>query len=1298
MYICFLNKTNMRNSLLFIFITISSLFSTKALSQAGFTCDQAISITSLPYQTTDNTVNYSDTFDIPQPSGCVVEGGNYMDGNDVFYSYIPTSDAVINIKMTPTDSWSGIFVYDGCSNVGITCIGGVANSSDTIREINELSVLAGHTYIIVISTFPQPQTIGYTLEIQNTINCLVPTLLTCSGITSNSITLNWGAQSGQSNYEVIALPCNAPAPAASASGNICSSTSFTFNNLTPSTCYSFYVRSLCNNNEYSTWSTITNINTTVMIPVCGGQFIDNGGSNGLYANNSDDVYTIYPSNPGDVVSVNFTTFDLEQNYDGLYVYNGSSTSATLISSGNLAGAIPGGVPGAFWGTTIPGPFTSTDPCGCLTFRFRSDNTINHAGWTATVECQTPTSCVIPSAATINSISGSGATVSWIENGTASHWQILVLPATSPAPLQTDTGVTINTNPYQINGLLYATAYKVYIKSICQNNTNSYWSNPTTFTTISNNCLAPTAILTNSISATEANLSWTQTGTVNQWEVIVLPLNSPAPTATAIGTITTTNSYQATGLTSGSVYTIYVRAICSTTESSNWSIGYNFTPFVSSPAIVTNTTQYTNSQLVNDVLINNPCLTVSNISSSTGTNFGSVNGIGYFTNSNPAFPISSGIILSTGNALNAHGPNSSILNEGGTAWTGDSQLEGIISSAIGQPMNSFNATKLEFDFTSLNSYMSFNFLFASDEYGTFQCDYADAFAFLLTDLETGITTNLAVVPGTTIPVSVVTIRNMENNSSCASSNPAFFGSYTAPNTSVSYGSPTNFNGQTMKMTASANIIPNHNYHIKLVIADRGDSIYDSAVFIEAGTFASGPPECSDKIQLVAFIDDNGNGIKDTNEVNFTYGSFTTIQNNSSDVTNISSPLGIYTLYDTNPLNIYDFGYQINPEFIPYYSVGVTNYNDINIPVNSGTQILYFPITLTQGFNDVEVNIAPIGTPRPGYYYVNKIAYRNLGVANASGTITFTKDTNVSIAYVSESGNTITSTGFTYDFTNLNPYETRYIYVAMLVDSNAVIGDLLTNSVSISATSNDVNLTNNSNYSSQIVVASYDPNDKMESHGEKIKINEFNQNDYLFYTLRFQNIGTANAINIKIEDILDSRIDEESIRAVTASHNYIMERINNNITFKFDYIQLPSYLENEELSKGYITFKVKLKPGFAVGDIIPNTASIYFDNNAPVITNTFNTEFVASLANEDFNSSNFMLYPNPSNSIVQVSLQHTTDTIQNITIYDVLGKTIKTINKFISNDISVDVSNFSKGVYFFEITTNTNLKSIKKLVVN
>lgn len=256
----------------------------------------------------------------------------------------------------------------------------------------------------------------------------------------------------------------------------------------------------------------------------------------------------------------------------------------------------------------------------------------------------------------------------------------------------------------------------------------------------------------------------------------------------------------------------------------------------SQQIVVNNTNHTIPQLVNDVLINSSCLQVNNITWRTGSNFGAENGIGYFTNTNPNFPMRSGVILSTGNALNAPGPNTSPLNDGNNnAWIGDTDLEQVLAQA-GIEMESTNATVLEFDFVALSPNFSFDFLFASEEYGNYQCYFSDAFAFLLTNQTTGETQNLAVIPNTNTPISVFTIRDYLYNSLCESANSEYFGNFNGG--SQANASATNFNGETKLMQARTTLIPNNSYHIKLVIADRYDYQNDSAIFISSSSFNIG----------------------------------------------------------------------------------------------------------------------------------------------------------------------------------------------------------------------------------------------------------------------------------------------------------------------------------------------------------------------------------------------------------------------------------------------------------------------------
>lgn len=233
-----------------------------------------------------------------------------------------------------------------------------------------------------------------------------------------------------------------------------------------------------------------------------------------------------------------------------------------------------------------------------------------------------------------------------------------------------------------------------------------------------------------------------------------------------------------------------------------------------------------TQLVEDVLINNACANVSNITV-TSYNGGGGDSYGYFTAGTSAFPFVEGIVLTTGRAVSAIGPNSGILSEGPTSWAGDSDLE----QALGVN-NTINATVLEFDFLPLANKISFDYLFASEQYLTNpssgQCNYTDGFAFLLKKANTSDPyQNLALVPGTNIPVRVNTVRGA--GTICPAANEAYFDSFN------DFENPTNYNGQTVILTAASTVEPNVLYHIKLVIADQGNNLYDSAIFLGGGSF-------------------------------------------------------------------------------------------------------------------------------------------------------------------------------------------------------------------------------------------------------------------------------------------------------------------------------------------------------------------------------------------------------------------------------------------------------------------------------
>ena len=194
--------------------------------------------------------------------------------------------------------------------------------------------------------------------------------------------------------------------------------------------------------------------------------------------------------------------------------------------------------------------------------------------------------------------------------------------------------------------------------------------------------------------------------------------------------------------------------------------------------------YTAQQLVENVLINNPCATVSNVTVSGDPFSGAQQSYGYFSNGGGTFPFANGVILCTARASRAAGPNTNLIDEGQNTWQGDLDLEQAISMT-----NTYNATTLEFDFTPQNSNFRFNYIFASEEYqGTAPCRYSDGFAFLLKEVGSSAPyQNLALIPGTTTPVLVTSVHPAIAGS-CAAANESYFGGYN------NSGAPINFNGR------------------------------------------------------------------------------------------------------------------------------------------------------------------------------------------------------------------------------------------------------------------------------------------------------------------------------------------------------------------------------------------------------------------------------------------------------------------------------------------------------------------------
>ena len=159
-------------------------------------------------------------------------------------------------------------------------------------------------------------------------------------------------------------------------------------------------------------------------------------------------------------------------------------------------------------------------------------------------------------------------------------------------------------------------------------------------------------------------------------------------------------------------------------------------------------------------------------------------------------------------------------------------------------------------------------------------------------------------------------------------------------------------------------------------------------------------------------------------------------------------------------------------------------------------------------------------------------------------------------------------------------------------------------------------------------------------------------------------------------------------VNASHNSKTKITDDKVEFIFENINLPF---DDATNDGYIVFKIKTKSTLTVGESVSNTASIYFDYNFPIVTNTAASAF-QNLSSEDFSSENkVLLYPNPVKNTLFLTSKNNIDSI---IIYDIQGRKIQD-NIVNSNELRLDTNGLIKGCYFIEIIFQ-NQKMTKKFI--
>ncbi|MBB6369105.1 T9SS type A sorting domain-containing protein [Chryseobacterium shigense] len=378
---------------------------------------------------------------------------------------------------------------------------------------------------------------------------------------------------------------------------------------------------------------------------------------------------------------------------------------------------------------------------------------------------------------------------------------------------------------------------------------------------------------------------------------------------------------------------------------------------------------------------------------------------------------------------------------------------------------------------------------------------------------------------------------------------------------------------------------------------------------------------------------------------------------------------------------------------YFNISPASFT-ANFPAQASPLTQNFCIAANGSHPDLEIVIIPLDSAVPGFNSDYKIVFKNKGTTMQSGTVIFSYNDNImDFLNASVTPNSQSTGSLSWNFSNLLPFETREIKAKFELNTPTDTppvndGDILHYTAQINGAADDTPADNLFTLN-QTVVNSLDPNDKTCLEGTMISQTQVG--DFVHYLIRFENTGTANARNIVVKDNIDiSKFDISTLTPLNGSHHFVT-RISgtNTAEFIFENIQLPF---DDDHNDGYISFKIKTKTSLATGDAFSNTANIYFDYNAPIITNTYTTTVRGTLAAAEAKpQENITIYPNPVQDILYI---RSGEKIIKTEIYDASGRIL---NAKGVNGNSVNVSELAKGSYIITLFTKDKTV-VRKFIKN
>jgi hypothetical protein len=444
----------------------------------------------------------------------------------------------------------------------------------------------------------------------------------------------------------------------------------------------------------------------------------------------------------------------------------------------------------------------------------------------------------------------------------------------------------------------------------------------------------------------------------------------------------------------------------------------------------------------------------------------------------------------------------------------------------------------------------------------------------------------------------------------------------------------------------------------------------------------------------FDDLDSNCTKNTNEENI-FNTRVTCSGIGSTFTDYSGnysfkvPAGNYTITQTPLYNSNQSPCQNNNIAVSFTTVGggcnqVIDFGNVSTPYHD---IVIFPV----------INMAPI----PGKNYNYRIIMKNEGNRNES-SVNFTLFEDGRLNYATTSGVTLNSLGNgLYKPSapiSISKGQSHVFWRYYFTPTTLTLGTICnfrdsaayTSPISLKWIDDEASPWNNIHDYDDIVVSSYDPNQKNvypQGIGEK-GIIPLEQKQFT-YVVQFENNGTANADKVVIIDTLDADLDWSTFKTLDASHGVdVFIDLNGVVTFTFDRINLAYTPKGvyEPAAQGYVSYSIKAKSNVGPGTQLTNFADIYFDYNAPVRTNTTINTYATDTTNIPSLKLNehIALYPNPNNGSMQLSASENLGKTFHLEIYNLQGQILDNILQYEINT-PINTQQLPVGIYILKVTT-------------